>query len=223
MNTREEAQAIIDEARGRGAMIVVNHPFCKPECGWKWGFDLAPYDAVEIWNGPLMLDNENSACLAWWHEQLCAGKRIPVLGGSDFHRPGLMTLLGIPCTCVYALSRSPEDILAALRRGRAYVKLAPDGPDLSVAANGGVMGDVVAAGTTVHASFTSLRGGDALRLVTDRGAQEMTAAPGALEAAMTFRHQGERFVRFEVVRAIARQLPQMPVLISNPVYFEEKR
>ena len=39
---------------------------------------------------------------------------------------------------------------------------------------------------------------------------------------MTFEHRGERFVRFHVVRALARQLPQMPVLISNPIYFKEE-
>ena len=222
VNTREEAQTLVREARERGAMIVVNHPFCKPECGWKWGFDLAPYDAVEIWNGPLMLDNENTACLSWWQEQLCQGKHIPVLGGSDFHRPGPMSLPGIPCTCVYALSRSPEDILGALRSGHAYVKFAPDGPNLSVDANGSLMGDAVPAGTAVRAVFTALRGGDRLQCITDRGVEELTAAPGALEASMTFEHRGERFVRFQVVRALARQLPQMPVLISNPIYFKEE-
>ncbi len=222
VNTREEAQATIREARERGAMIVINHPFCKPECGWKWGFDLAPYDAVEIWNGPLMLENENSACLDWWQQQLCQGRHIPVVGGSDFHRLGPMSLPGIPCTCVYALSRSPEDLLAALRQGHAYVKFAPDSPNVAVDANGRIMGDTVPAGTIVRAVFTELHGGDKLRRITDRGVEEITAIPSALEATLTFCPQGERFVRFEVVRAIAHQLPEMPVLISNPVYFQEE-
>ena len=72
----------IEEARAAGAMIVFNHPFCSPECGWKWGFDIAPFDAIEIWNGAMMHENENTRCLDWWHNQLCAGKKIPVTGGA---------------------------------------------------------------------------------------------------------------------------------------------
>ena len=113
-------------------------------------------------------------------------------------------------------------MLAALRQGHAYVKFAPDSPNVAVDANGRIMGDTVPAGTIVRAVFTELHGGDKLRRITDRGVEEITAVPSALEATLTFCPQGERFVRFEVVRAIAHQLPEMPVLISNPVYFQEE-
>lgn len=220
VNTPEQARAQIEEARAAGAMIVYNHPFCHPECGWKWGFDIAPFDAVEIWNGALMLDNENTACLEWWHQQLCAGKRIPVTGGSDFHRPGPLSLPGIPCTCVYAMSRCPEDILSALRDGHGYVKMSPDAPDVEARSGEHILGDCVGAGDAVEAVFTSLREGDVVRQITDLGVEERVCPPQGRSLKMHICGNGERFVRYEVVRRLAKGLPAVRVLVSNPIYFD---
>lgn len=220
VNTPEQAAAVIEEARAAGAMIVYNHPFCSPECGWKWGFDIAPFDAIEIWNGALMLNNENTACLEWWHGELCEGKRIPITGGSDFHRAGPLALPGIPSTCVYAMSRSPEDILSALRAGHGYVKMDPGSPDLEVHAGEAILGDCAEKGAPVEAAFTRLRTGDVLRLITDLGMEEHICPVGAKAMTLTFRHSGEKFVRYEVVRKLAGALPAVRVLVSNPIYFE---
>ena len=81
----------------------------------------------------------------------------PVTGGSDFHRPGPNSLPGIPCTCVYAMSRCPEDILFALRSGHGYVKMAPEMPDVEVHAGRGILGDTLPNDTEVEAKFTGLR------------------------------------------------------------------
>lgn len=220
VNTPEQARAVIEEARAAGAMIVYNHPFCSPECGWKWGFDIAPFDAVEIWNGPLMLDNENTACLEWWNGELCKGKRIPVTGGSDFHSLRPMALPGIPSTCVYAMSRSPEDILSALRAGHGYVKMDPKSPDLEAHAGDAILGDCAEAGAMAEAAFTGLRAGDVLRTITDRGVQENICPPGGKAMKLCFEHSGEKFVRYEVVRYIAKGMPAVRVLVSNPIYFD---
>lgn len=219
VNAPEEARACIGEARANGAMIVINHPFCAPECGWKWGFDLAPYDAVEVWNGALMLDNENTACLEWWHNELVKGRRIPVTGGSDFHRSRPLSLPGIPCTCVYAMSRCPEDLIDALKRGHSYVKMDPDAPDVDVRAGDALMGDCAPANAAVTAEFTGLRAGDTIRQITDRGAEERVCPPQGRAMTLTFRPDGERFVRYEVVRKLSRGLPPVRVLVSNPLYF----
>ncbi len=219
VNTREEARAQILEARERGATIVYNHPFCAPECGWKWGFDIAPFDAVEIWNGPLMLNNENTACLEWWHDQLCEGHRIAVIGGSDFHRPGPLMLPGIPCTCLYAMSRSAEDLLSAVRGGHAYIKMDPGSPDLEVHAGQGILGDCVEAGTQVTAEFTHLRSGDLIRTITDTDSRDTVCPEGTVSMQVRFSAPA-RFVRFEVLRSLKTALPPMRVLVSNPVYFD---
>ena len=220
VNAPEEARALLEEARKAGAMIVINHPFCAPECGWRWGMALAPFDAVEIWNGALMHENENSACLAWWHEQLCAGRRIPITGGSDFHRPRPQSLPGVPCTCLYALSREPEDLMDALRRGRGYVKQSPAGPDMEAPAGDALLGDVAPRDTPVSVKWTRLMSGDLLRCVTDRETRETRCPQGACEVSQTFEPGGDRFVCFEVVRALGRGLPETRVLVSNPIYFD---
>ncbi len=220
VNTREQARAQIEEARRAGAMIVVNHPFCQPECGWKWGFDLAPYDAVEIWNGALMLDNENTRCLAWWHAQLCAGRRIAITGGSDFHRPGPLSLPGVPCTCVYAMSRSPEDLLGALRAGRGYVKMSPDAPDVDVRAGEAILGGCAPGNAHVMARFERLRGGDRVVAITDRGEEAHTCPPGGCAMTLELRGGAAKFMRFEIIRTLANGLPPVRVLVSNPIYFD---
>lgn len=220
VNTPEEARAVIEEARAAGAMIVYNHPFCSPECGWKWGFDLAPFDAIEIWNGPLMLDNENTACLEWWHSELCKGKRIPVTGGSDFHRMRPLALPGIPTTCIYAMSRSPEDVLSALRAGHGYVKMDPNSPDLEVHAGDTILGDCAETGAEVEAMFTGLRCGDVLRVITDRSVEEYVCPPNGKAMTVNFKHSEEKFVRFEVSRYLSKGMPVVRVLVSNPIYFD---
>ena len=219
VNTPEQARAQIEEARQAGAMIVVNHPFCHPECGWKWGFDLAPYDAVEIWNGPLMYENENTACLEWWHSQLCAGRRIPITGGSDFHRPEPMRLPGVPCTCLYAMSRSSDDLFGALRAGHGYVKMSPDMPDIDARAGEAMLGDVAPRGSEAVAHFTRLRGGDRIVAITDRGEESRACPPGGCEMTLRTRDPEAKFIRYEVFRTIARGLPSMRVMVSNPIYF----
>lgn len=220
VNTRSQARAQMEEARAAGAMVVINHPFCRPECGWKWGFDLAPFDAVEIWNGALMLDNENSECLKWWHEQLCQGRRIPVTGGSDFHRPGPLSLPGVPCTCVYAWSRCPEDILSALKKGQGYVKMWPDAPDVEARAGEAVLGGSAPAGTLAEAAFTGLREGDEVRQITDRGQQTRVCPPEGRALKLTMRDPEAKFVRYEVSRKLAKGMPVATILVSNPIYFD---
>lgn len=219
VNTPEQAKAQIEEARAEGAMIVYNHPFCSPECGWKWGFDIAPFDAVEIWNGPLMMNNENEKCLKWWHEQLCEGKRIPITGGSDFHRPQPLSLPGVPCTCLYAMSRSPEDILTALRKGHGYVKMSPDAPDLEVHAGAAILGDTAERGTKAEAVFRGLRAGDMIRLITDRLTDERVCPDKGRGFNWVYDSHDSKFVRYEILRTIIPGMPAVRILVSNPVYF----
>ena len=220
VNTPDQARSVMEEARNAGATIVINHPFCKPECGWVWGMDLSAYDAVEVWNGPLMHENENTACLAWWHDQLLSGRHIPITGGSDFHRTGLMTLPGIPCTCLFAPSREPDDLLQALKCGHGYIKIGPDGPDLEVYAGEAILGDTVPPDTAVKVKWSRLRPGDTLRMITDRRMESLVCPPNAIEMETVFCPKKDHFVRFEIRRSLLRNLEPICVLVSNPVYFD---
>ncbi|UAK16400.1 hypothetical protein [Sporolactobacillus terrae] len=62
-----------------------------------------------------VIAERNERAIEWRHNQLCDGKKIPAIGGSDFHRPGLFNSLGVLTYCVYAWSKDPEDILSAIR------------------------------------------------------------------------------------------------------------
>lgn len=211
VNSRAEAWAKLAEARANGALIVLNHPFC-PACGWHFGIEDGGYDVIEIVNGGAIA-GANEACLGWWHESLCEGAHIPVIGGSDFHKLEPGRLIGQPTTGLYAMSRAPRDILEAVRRGNGFVVLDPAGPTVAVEAGTAILGETAAPSAAVQITFERLRGGDTLRLITDLGAEEIPCAAGAYRAVLERTFAGARFCRFEVARA------GQTILISNPIYF----
>jgi hypothetical protein len=121
-------------AAASGALVSVNHP--KPY-GPAWEYPGAvAYHAIEVWNGDWQRLNDVS--LAWWEEQLRAGRRIVALGGSDTHAlnevdpdPRHGRRLGLPTTWARAgEERSTAGVLAALRGGQAFISRDVDGPQL---------------------------------------------------------------------------------------------
>ena len=216
----EEAARLMEDARAGGAMVVLNHPFC-PLVPWLWGFDL-PHDGIEVWNG--VMSERNERAVAYWHGELVKGRRIPALGGSDYHRPGLFGSIATPCTMVYAPSRSRADILSALRRGDCIISYQQDGPTADVRCARGdspvSFGGAAEAGAEVTFVFSALRGGDVIRLVTDAGAEAISCPDGAADASFTRRYPDAAFVRAEVSRVYAPGLPPMKAMLTNPVYFD---
>lgn len=215
INHEKEAWELLDQARQNGAVVVLNHPFC-PACGWHFGMERDGYDMIELINGGLEY-SANRKCLMWWHQKLCEGKRIPVLGGSDFHRPDGMHCIGRPQTCIYAFSPSPDDIIGALRNGNGYVVTREDAPSLWVESSGKILGEKVSCGDNVEIRFRELLKGDALRLVTDRSAEEIDCKENRSFMDLQRIYPEEKFVRFEVVR------DGKEILISNPLYFEQNK
>jgi Predicted metal-dependent phosphoesterases (PHP family) len=137
----EELKAIVDEARANGATVSVNHPTCK-NCGFHLPLDNFDYECVELWNGPMRIDNMTG--IQWWHEQLLSGRRLSGVGGSDYHRDYIVTnLLGSPTTVAYAKSLSETDVLAALRKGACYVTHDPASCELYLTSGELGMGDEV--------------------------------------------------------------------------------
>ncbi len=139
-NDMQEIRARFESARSRGALITLNHPF-EELCPFTFDMSALPFDCLEIWNGPMRESNLRAVGL--WQSLLAAGKKIPITGGSDYHRDQLFIFPGGPTTCVYAMSPSPADILAALKQGHAYIVFAPDGPALELTAGDAMMGDSV--------------------------------------------------------------------------------
>jgi hypothetical protein len=218
-NSREEVQARFASARARGALITINHPF-EEICPFQFDLQSLPYDCLEIWNGPMRESNLRAVGL--WHSMLMAGKKVPICGGSDYHRDHLFIMLGGPTTCVYAMSASPVDILSGLRHGHAYITFAPNGPALEMTAGDALPGDSVPFSRVkeIQINARGLLGGDVLQVVTAKGATPLLKAKTDGRFEGTYNVDGPGFARVEILRAFVPGLPLLPALISNPIYFD---
>jgi hypothetical protein len=221
-NTQEEILARFDSARERGALITVNHPF-DPDCEFLFDLDSLPFDCLEVWNGAMQESNLRAMDL--WQTLLTAGKKVPICGGSDYHRDAPFQFLGGPTTCVYAMSSNPSDILSALRQGHAYVTFAPDGPGLELSAgpSGAILGDTVSWPRIQELQIRAegLLAGDIVQVVTRRQSVPILEAPAAGSFRASYRMQTAGFARIEILRAFLPGFPRLPALISNPIYFED--
>lgn len=132
--TDDDMAAVIDLAHRNAGVCSINHP---KEDGPAWQYDVSlPVDAVEVWQGPWPHGNGES--LAFWEALLTAGRRVPAVGGSDYHCPAQeetgFLRLGQPTTWVKAAGRSVEAILDAICAGRVSISATPDGPRLDIRA-----------------------------------------------------------------------------------------
>ncbi len=219
-NSPQETQAIFKTAHQRGAFISINHPF-EECCVFQYDLNSLPFDALEIWNGPMRESNLKAVGL--WQSMLVAGKKVPICAGSDYHKDTPFIFLGGPTTCVYAQSKGSSDILAALRQGHAYLIYAPDGPILEMTAGQeAILGDSVpwAEVKEFHLILENLLAGDVVRVVTAEDSQPVWKAEHNGCFQMTYPMPQPGFARVEVLRAFLPGLPLLPALISNPIYFD---
>jgi hypothetical protein len=218
-NNFEGVQSRFNAARERGALITINHPFDEI-CPFQFDMNSLPFDCLEIWNGPMR--EANLRAVGFWNQMLIPGKRVPICGGSDYHRDHLFIFPGGPTTCVYARSASPADILSGLRLGHAYLTFAPDGPSLEVTAGEAILGDSVLFSNDreIQIFANGLLAGDVLQVVTAQGSTPLlkAEADGKFEGIYSLDEPG--FVRIEVLRRFVPGLPLLPALISNPIYFK---
>ena len=219
-NTAEEVTERFNQAQNRGALIVVNHPLDEGS-GFKYDMNSLPFDCLEIWNGPMRESNLRAVGL--WQHLLTLGKKIPAVGGSDYHRDNPFQILGGPTTCVYARSAGTRDILDALKAGHAFITFFPQGPTAALSSGDAIMGDTAkwSLGSQVKIEVAGLLRGDVLRVVTGQGSENL------FEAHANGSYQGEYgmqvpgFARVEVFRAFLPGLPLLPALITNPIYFDK--
>jgi len=218
-NSAKETQARFNSARARGALITINHPFDEV-CPFTFDMNTLPYDCLEIWNGPMRVSNLQA--LGLWTTMLAAGKKIPICGGSDYHRDHLFILPGGPTTCVHAMSASPADILDGLKRGHAYLIFAPNGPTLEINAGDALPGDSVpfAKVREIQITVTGLLAGDVLQVVTGGGSTPLLKAEMDGKFQGVYHMEAAGFARLEILRGFVPGLPLLPALISNPIYFD---
>lgn len=219
-NTTEEVCARFNSARERGALIGINHPF-QEGCEFKFDLKEIPFDCLEVWNGPMR--ESNLKAIGLWQQLLTEGKKVPICGGSDFHRDDIpFIFMGGPTTCVYARSSSSRDILAALKAGHAYVSYAPNGPALEMTAGKAILGDSVdwTKEQEMLIVADNLLKGDILRVVTETENKILLEAPGSGKCRLSYTKKSPGFARIEILRVLLPGIPLLPVLISNPIYFQ---
>jgi hypothetical protein len=218
-NNPAEVHARFNSARSRGAFITICHPFDEL-CPFQFDLSSLPFDCLEVWSGPMR--ESNLRAMGHWHAMLTAGAKVPICGGSDYHRDHLFIIPGGPTTCVYAMSGSAADILSGLRQGHAYLTFAPNGPSLEMTAGEALPGDSVPfpAVKEIQITVSGLLAGDVLQVVTGRGSTPIQKAETNGQFQGTYTMAGAGFARIEILRGFVPGLPLLPALISNPIYFD---
>lgn len=218
-NTSEEIRTHFESAHKRGAFIMINHPF-EEICPFQFDLNTLPFDALEVWNGPMR--ESNLRAIGLWQSMLAAGRKIPACGGSDYHRNTPFVFLGGPTTCVFSQSAGKTDILSALKQGHNYITFAPNGPSLQVTAGEAIMGDSVPWSQVKEMQIVAdgLAKGDVVRVVTGKDETVLVQAPDPGRFEATYPMDAPGFARVEILRAFLPGLPMLPALISNPIYFD---
>ncbi len=200
VNEFEEWLKLKEECERNGAIVSVNHPKCK-KCPWLWPLeDESFYDTIEVWNGPMRPDNQE--CIEWWHDNLKKGRKLKIVGGSDYHNDFVVTnLLGNPTTWVYAKSNNPSDILEGIRKGNITVsEKVKGGTFLEITSGEAIAGDTVkyVEGTKVKVKVKNLKRGHTLYIKDGEGIlySHRATRTGDFEVEVEARAKG--FVRAEV-------------------------
>ncbi|MEW6093533.1 MAG: hypothetical protein AB1531_06160 [Chloroflexota bacterium] len=95
--------------------------------------------------------------------------------------------------------------------------IAPDGTQ--VGASGSDKSSIQVSEMQISAS--GLLAGDMVRVVTAQGSTSILEAKTAGKLQTTFKMEATGFARLEILRSFAPGiLPLLPVLLSNPIYFE---
>lgn len=219
-NTSEDAALAMKKAMDMGALVSINHPFY-PGCQWEFGFEETPFNCVEVWNG--MPKASEAAALNWWQSALSSGRKIPILGGSDFHRLNLFAVVGTPTTWVYSESRSPQDIIWAMKAGRCFVTLTSQGPICDISCGEFFMGDTVEYenGKKVLFRFNGLSRGDTIKIYSSRGIEACIETAGEFKRCEEFDIRPNDFLRAEVYRTLLPGVPPVLAMVSNPIYFKK--
>ncbi len=215
-NSPGQMLALIDDAKKSGAIVSVNHPKCD-FCPYLWGDDTC-FDMIEVWNGPMR--RVNLRAIEWWTSLLKSGRRLPVVGGSDFHRDFRYARMGNPVTAVYARSQSAAEILAAVAGGHSYITGSVKGVRLGLRCLGKSFGDTVALEKGAELTFRADNAapGTRLTLVTGEGvaavfhkrrSRSITGSAAVTKPGFAYLLATRKVLFYETVCAI-----------SNPIYFE---
>ncbi len=220
----EQMAAAVAAANDNGAITCCNHP--KP-FGPPWEYEqITNYQCIEVWNGPWYLMNQMA--LDFWLGQLAAGRRVPAIGGSDYHRREELEqepprAPGTPTTWVrVAETPTAAAILQAIRQGHISLSDNPEGALLELTAGSdlaALCGDSLRLGSDelLEVQVRCQRGaGNQLRLYDQRGMrweQAVRKEDETIRARLPVRES-------LYVRAELRSADDDMKALTNPIYFD---
>ena len=212
----EKLGEFTQEVRDLGGLSIACHPYqAGTGIGWRFGYDFADVDAVEVWNGPWGADDEQT--VKTWHSLLSKGVFKPAVGNSDTHKQS--QTIGLPQTVVRADGLSVESVIAGYRRGSSWIAES-SGVELDFTATlDGVIGqcgDHVPAGpgqeVAVHLWVTGVP--DCMATLYGPGTARVLGTAAAVDGTITLDTtvKDVAFVRAEVRRGTAM------VALTNPIF-----
>lgn len=217
-NSREEMMQFFTEGKEAGATICLNH-IMDEGCPWLFGFEDIPFDFVEVWNGFIKASDHRA--IAWWHQRLCEGKKLAAVAGSDTHHIQEGRSHGFPCLWVYSLSKSPADILLAIREGRSFLASSPDSVMLDLHLGAWALGDEgeFFEGLEGTISIRRAKKGDYLSLINPDGIVQSWTISHDGDITYSFPVENRRFYRVELYRTTIG-IPLLEAM-TNPVYLKQ--
>ncbi|MFV0499088.1 MAG: CehA/McbA family metallohydrolase, partial [Bacilli bacterium] len=135
LESKEIMYKCLKKLKGDDVLVSLNHPFADAytNCYFKWGLDdISPFDTLEVWNNSWFCEDDinksfNQMTLDFWQEQLCSGKKLFVIAGSDFHSLDTRDMHGEACYKFYPTlnveseSLNLEDMIISMKRGNSYI------------------------------------------------------------------------------------------------------
>lgn len=209
-NSLEDMRALIAQAKELGASVSVNHPECS-FCPYLWEDDEV-YDMMEIWNGPMT--PRNARAINKWTELLKSGRRLPIVGGSDFHKSPSYSFIGNPVTAVYCDSPDDESLMKAIAAGHSYVSSGINGAQIMLRCGNVIMGDELICDDAAELEIEAKRlKHSRLVLVTAQGERALEIRNGICKATVSPK---DKFAYVKALSSIFRH--EYVTAITNPIY-----
>ena len=219
LESTQDYKKITEKARKNGALVSVNHPFCS-NCPFRMDIDEYPMDCVEVWN--TIQHSDNTRNLKWWESKLLEGKRLPAVGGADYHADYAgIDFFAMPTTITHAKSNSKEDILKALSEGRSVVTNKPDTSMIYLSIENAQLGDTIELGDglTGECTVTKLLPGHTLKIFNnDKVIYSHTATRFEKEHCAVFGIKEKGFVRAEIDYTLKGAFKKALALIESKFF-----
>jgi len=217
-NNKKDILDKFSQTKAQGGFVGINHPNASDceGCTWDWGFDL-PHDWIEVWNSLWSFMNQRT--LDYWQSELCKGKRIPVIAGSDNHRLLYYKTMPLPVTHVFVDSLDHKAVLEGFTKGNVFISII-NGPVIDMRTENNVLGEVTT-DKKIHIDISELKPMDKIRIVSNKGVESEFVFDSKKKFELEFNRTNQSFVRTEVSRHNKFTDGYDIALLTNPIYFEQ--